>query len=59
VLIGVDLDHEAVLAALDATLLDDDELALGPEAWAEMEDPLPEWLGDDLADDVVGDEIWR
>jgi G3E family GTPase len=59
VLIGVDLDHEVVLAALDATLLDDDELAFGPRAWADMEDPLPEWLDHDPADEVVGDQIWR
>jgi G3E family GTPase len=58
VLIGVDLDHDDVLARLDATLLDDDEMALGPEAWARLEDPLPEWLTDGL-DDELDDENWR
>jgi G3E family GTPase len=61
VLIGVDLDHDAVLAALDATLLHDDELELGPEGWRALHDPLPEWLdpADDPADADVGAQSWR
>jgi G3E family GTPase len=46
VLIGVDVDHDDVLARLDATLLDDDELAAGPEVWCRWPDPLPEWVLD-------------
>lgn len=43
VFIGVDLDREQIEAELDACLLTDDELASGPDAWAELADPLPEW----------------
>jgi G3E family GTPase len=42
-IIGVDLDHEAVAAALATAALTDDELAAGPEAWAGYADPLPAW----------------
>jgi G3E family GTPase len=50
VLIGVDLDHDDVLARLDATLLTDDELVGGPDTWAHLSDPLPDWLADDGLD---------
>lgn len=42
--IGIAMDREALTAMLDACLLTDEEMALGPEGWAEvMEDELPEW----------------
>ncbi len=28
---------------LDACLLTDEEMAQGPDAWADFADPLPEW----------------
>lgn len=43
VLIGCDLDEVSLTAALDECLLTDDELAEGPEAWADYEDPFEPW----------------
>jgi hypothetical protein len=44
VYIGQDLDKEGMLAELEACLLDEREMALGPEKWAELKDPFPEWV---------------
>ena len=41
--IGVDLDAAAVRAALDACLLDDDEMEAGPRLWRDLVDPFPRW----------------
>lgn len=42
--IGVDMDEAALRGMLDACLLTDDEMALGPAAWLEQfEDALPPW----------------
>jgi G3E family GTPase len=46
VFIGTDLDEPALTARLDACLLNDVELAAGPEAWGALEDPWPSWHGD-------------
>ena len=43
VFIGRKLDEAKARAALDACLLTDAEMAGGPEAWAALADPLPEW----------------
>lgn len=43
VLIGIDLPREDIERALRETLLTDEELAGGEEAWLTLEDPLPEW----------------
>jgi len=43
VFIGRKLDEAKVRAALDACLLTDAEMSGGPEAWATLPDPLPEW----------------
>jgi G3E family GTPase len=43
VLIGQDMDEVALRARLDACLLTDAEMALGPEGWAQFEDPFGEW----------------
>ncbi|WP_348534106.1 hypothetical protein [Kitasatospora sp. MAA19] len=37
--IGADLDRDRLRAPLDAALLDDGELALGPEAWRRLPRP--------------------
>ncbi|MEU6346210.1 GTP-binding protein [Streptomyces sp. NPDC046977] len=37
---GALLDHCRIRGALDAALLDDSELALGPQSWASVHDPL-------------------
>jgi G3E family GTPase len=44
VFIGIELEEPALRAALDAALLTDRELAAGPEGWATLDDPFPEWL---------------
>lgn len=41
--IGVGLDQARIRAELDACLLTDEELALGPDAWLELSDPFPAW----------------
>jgi G3E family GTPase len=43
VLIGLDLDAQALAAQLDACLLTDDEMAAGADAWAAYSDPFPDW----------------
>lgn len=50
VLIGLDLDHAALQARLDACLLSDAEMAAGVAAWAAYPDPFPAWV-DDFDDD--------
>jgi G3E family GTPase len=50
VLTGLDLDHAALQARLDACLLTDAEMAAGAEAWAGYADPFPAWV-DDFDDD--------
>ncbi|WP_336857475.1 GTP-binding protein [Sinomonas albida] len=41
--VGLDLDREGLVGALDACALTDAELAEGPFAWMAYEDPLPAW----------------
>jgi hypothetical protein len=41
VVIGRDIDEQALRYALDDCLLTDDELALGPEGWRGLPDPFP------------------
>ncbi len=43
VIIGVEMDHVAVRAALDACLLTDAEMAQGWRRWRRFEDPFPAW----------------
>ncbi len=56
VFIGIDMDRAALVMGLDACLLDDAEMALGPAAWAAFDDPFGEWQVVMLADDEV-DEL--
>ncbi|MDX2082147.1 MAG: zinc metallochaperone GTPase ZigA [Terrimicrobiaceae bacterium] len=44
VYIGQDLPKEEMLEGLRKCLLDDRELAMGPEKWAKFRDPFPEWV---------------
>jgi hypothetical protein len=58
VLIGQNLDRAALEAALDACLLSDAEMAAGPQAWANYDDPFPSWdepYDDDQDDHGVPD----
>ncbi len=42
-IIGLDLDHERLSAALDEAALTDEEFAAGPRAWRAFADPFPVW----------------
>jgi G3E family GTPase len=43
VIVGRDMDEAALRVKIDACLLNDAELALGPEAWRRLADPFPAW----------------
>ena len=43
VFIGQNLDKDRIIAALDECLLKEDEVLLGKEYWASLQDPFPEW----------------
>jgi G3E family GTPase len=43
VFIGIGMDEAGIRAALDGCLLNEHELALGPQAWAAWPDPFPVW----------------
>lgn len=43
VVIGIDADEHALRQRLDACLLTDEEMALGPQGWLELDDPFPSW----------------
>jgi hypothetical protein len=56
--IGVHMDEAQLRGMLDACLLTDEEMALGPQGWAEaFDDPLPPWeVGEGEHDGDGGDE---
>jgi len=43
VIIGMQMDEAALRARFDACLLDDQEMALGPNGWEDFDDPFPNW----------------
>ena len=43
VFIGVAMDQSAIEATLDAALLTEEEMKLGPGGWLQFEDSLPSW----------------
>jgi len=51
VFIGVGLDRELLRAELENCLLNDTEMALGPDIWATWTDSFPEWLAEVEEDD--------
>jgi G3E family GTPase len=57
VVIGMDLDKALISAELDACLLNDTEIAAGPEVWRTYPDPFGDWLDLDDADDDEGEEL--
>jgi len=48
VIIGQDLQKQAIREALDACLLDDLEMRMGPMGWRQLPDPFPIWEDDQL-----------
>ncbi len=44
VFIGIDMDEAALRSKLEAALLDDSELAQGPDGWMKFSDPFESWL---------------
>lgn len=58
VVIGRAVDEPTLRARLDACLLDDEELARGPDAWQDYVDPFAPWLADeDDGQDGVACEV--
>ena len=57
VVIGLHMDNDAVRAAMEACLLTDKEMKLGPDVWAKFDDPWPEWEADEDEDDEVPDRV--
>ncbi|HUO07256.1 MAG TPA: GTP-binding protein [Phycisphaerae bacterium] len=43
VVIGANMNKESLQSRLEACLLNDKEMAEGPQAWARYEDPFPAW----------------
>ncbi len=56
--IGVKLDKASIKSRLDACLLTEEEMALGPVGWELFEDPFPVWdfMEDDLEETAQEDE---
>jgi len=44
VIIGRNMDPAALTQRLESCLLNDEEMAAGPSAWADYSDPFPNWL---------------
>jgi hypothetical protein len=44
VIIGREMDREALTAKFDAALLSEAEFAKGPNAWMQLPDPFPQWV---------------
>lgn len=44
VMIGIDLDHQAIIDDLDTCLLTEEEMKLEPKYWELLEDPFPKWI---------------
>lgn len=53
VFIGVGLDHQGIEQSLNAALLTDGEMTLGPEGWKSFDDPFAEWEEADTATPVT------
>lgn len=48
VIIGRDLDRQAIRKRLDECLLDDSEMRIGALGWHHLPDPFPPWEGDEV-----------
>ncbi|PEI05905.1 hypothetical protein CRM79_01180 [Pantoea agglomerans] len=49
VFIGIDMDEQHIIAALDRALLTPHEMAAGPEHWVKLVDPVPVWFDEKTA----------
>lgn len=49
VVIGIDLNREEIIQALNACLLTDQEMAAGPAAWQRYADQFPQWMVESLS----------
>ena len=56
VLTSLDRELDELVFRLDACLLTDDELALGPDVWRTWPDPFTPWLGDEADQPTVPSE---
>ena len=54
VVIGQNIDREAITKKFDDCLLTDKEMELGPEVWMEFHDPFHEWQ--EVIDEVLQSE---
>lgn len=53
------MDQKGILHKLEQSLLTEEEYALGKEAWAEYEDPFPEWeiqMSDESDDEGIHED---
>ncbi|MCA9211373.1 MAG: GTP-binding protein, partial [Planctomycetales bacterium] len=59
VFIGIDMDQAVIESALLGCLLTDEEMALGPDGWAALEDPfpVPPPYDDQSADEFIGSGV--
>lgn len=55
VVIGRDVDRARLTARLDACLLTDAELQLGPDGWRDFADPFGPWIADEEAEAGAGE----
>lgn len=55
VFIGIKMNRDRIVHALEACLLTDEEMARGPAEWAELPDPFGEWeMDSELSDHDLG-----
>jgi len=52
VLIGTEMDQEALTASFDRCLLNDTEMAKGPQVWESLLDPFPRWVTTPVEDEL-------
>ena len=52
VFIGIDMDKEQIITALDKCLLTDDEIAEGDQAWLTYPDPFPEVVVEEMPEEI-------
>tara|TARA_Y100001934_G_scaffold200760_1_gene236696 strand:+ start:363 stop:1619 length:1257 start_codon:yes stop_codon:yes gene_type:complete len=56
VVIGQDINRDEVTAKFDFCLLTDEEMELGPQGWASIDDPFPEWREVTTEEALLGEE---